>query len=92
MIHVIDKYYIDVEDTCYTVGRKSIAMRNGEETEVFKPMHYWGTLKMAVKDISELYRKDKLSESDVSLVEAIKIIQKADNVLENVLYRALGDK
>ena len=92
MIHIIENYYVDVNDDDYAVCIKKQVMRNGTETTVFKPVHYFGSLKGAVKDIGELYRRDKLSETDISLIEAIKILQTADNALESVLYRALGEK
>ncbi len=50
------------------------------------------TLKCAVKAANNQYRKELLQERDYTLEEAIKQLRNADEVLENVLYRALGDK
>lgn len=91
MIHVIENYYVDVDENCYIVCVKKRTQRNGEEADVFKNLHYFNNFKSAVKDIAKLYRRDKLSEKDMTLEDAIKALQTADNVLESVLYRAFGD-
>lgn len=92
MIHIIKDLYIDPEDQCYTLCRKKTGTRNGEAAEVYDRLGYYSTLKCAVKAANNQYRKELLQERDYTLEEAIKQLQKADDVLENVLYRALGDK
>ena len=52
----------------------------------------YSTLKWAVKAANSQYRKELLQQKDCTLEEAIKQLRKADEVLENVLYRAQGDK
>lgn len=90
MIHVIDCYYVDPAGLDYTVLRKKTGNRNGEEKEVYEPKGYYGSLKAAVKAVGNLYRKDVLNVQDYELEEAVRAIKKADDVLESVLYRALG--
>ena len=92
MIHIIKDLYVDPEDQCYTLCRKKTGTRNGEIAEVFDRLGYYSTLKCAVKAANSQYRRELLQEKDYTLTEAIKQLQKADEVLENVLYRALGDK
>ena len=92
MIHVIDCYYVDPAGLDYTVLRKKTGNRNGEEKEVYEPKGYYNSLKAAVKAVGKLCRKDLLSKQDYELDEAIKTLQTADDVLESVLYRALGEK
>lgn len=92
MIHVIDCYYVDSAGLDYTVLRKKTGNRNGEEKEVYEPKGYYNSLKAAVKTVGKLYRKDLLNKQDYELDEAIKVLQTADDVLESVLYRALGEK
>lgn len=90
MIHIIKDLYVDPEDLSYTLCRKKTAVRNGESTEVFDRLGYYSSLKCAVKAANNQYRKELLQQKDCTLEEAIKQLQKADDVLENVLYRALG--
>ncbi len=71
---------------------KKTGNRNGEEKEVYEPKGYYNSLKAAVKAVGKLYRKGLLSKQDYELDEAIKVLQTADDVLESVLYRALGEK
>ena len=98
MIHIMDDYYVDIDDNCYIVGKKKKAMRKNpdtgvqEETEVFKQLHYLGSMHSAVQDIAKMYRKDKLSGKEIELDEAIKIIHTADQDMKSVLYRALGEE
>lgn len=92
MIHIIKDLYVDPEDLSYTLCRKKTAVRNGESTEVYDRLGYYSSLKSAVKGANEQYRKELLQERDYTLEEAIKQLRKADDVLENVMYRALGDK
>ena len=98
MIHIIADYFVQPDETCYIVGKKKRAVRKNpdtgiqEETEIFKAIHYLGSMHSAVRDVQELYRKDKLSEMDMSLDEAVQVLQTADRDLKSVLYRALGEE
>lgn len=92
MIHIVKDLYVDPEDLSYTLCRKKTAVRNGESTEVYDRLGYYSSLKSAVKGANEQYRKELLQQKDCTLEEAIKQLRKADEVLDNVLYRALGDK
>lgn len=92
MIHIVKDLYVDPEDLSYTLCRKKTAVRNGESTEVYDRLGYYSSLKSAVKGANEQYRKELLQERDYTLEEAIKQLRKGDEILENVLYRALGDK
>lgn len=92
MIHIIKDLYVDPEELSYTLCRKKTGMRAGEEKEVFDRLGYYSSFKGAVKAAGNQYRREILQMKDYTLEEAIKALQKADDVLENVLYRALGDK
>lgn len=92
MIHIVDDFYVDVDELNYTVCRKSTGIRNGIEVDVYKPCGYYGTLRGAVKGVVEKNRRKMLAEKEVELVEAIKILKEADDMVENLLYRALSEK
>ena len=98
MIHIIADYYVSVEDNNYTVMKRKMAMRKNpetglqEETETYRPLHYLGSMRTAVEDIAKLYRRDKLQDGgDMTLKEAIKVLQMADKDMKSVLYRAIGE-
>lgn len=89
MIHIVDDYYIGVDEICYTVYQKKKAVRGGEQTEVVKPIHYFGTFDKAVMDVAELYRKRKLADLDGELREAIESLKTVNNELRDLL-QAVG--
>ena len=85
MIHIVDDYYVGADEVCYTVYQKKGAIREGKETEVVKPVHYFNSFEKAVMDAVELYRRRKLSGMDSELIEAVKALKTVNNELSHVL-------
>ena len=85
MIHIVSNYYVGADELCYTVYQKRKAVRDGEQTEVVKPIHYFGTFDKAVMDAVELYRRRKLADLDGELKEAIESLKTVNNELRDLL-------
>ena len=85
MIHIVGDYYVGADDLCYTVYQKKRAVREGKETEVVKPVHYFNSFEKAVMDAVELYRRCRLSGMDSELIEAVKALKTVNNELRDLL-------
>lgn len=71
MIHVTDKYAIRVDKFQYTSG---LIVKNKKGKEYLTNCRYFSKLTNAFKDIAERKVKDTLSDSDMSLKEAVETI------------------
>ena len=71
MIHVTDKYAIRVDKYQYTSG---LIVKNKKGKEHLTDCRYFSRLTNAFKDIAERKVKDTLSNSDMSLKEAVETI------------------
>lgn len=71
MIHVTDKYAIRVDKFQYTSG---LIVNNKKGEEHLTDCRYFSKLTNAFKDIAERKVKDTLSDSDMSLKEAVETI------------------
>lgn len=71
MIHVTDKYAIRVDKFQYTSG---LIVKNKKGEEHLTNCRYFSKITNAFKDIAERTVKDTLSDSDMSLKEAIETI------------------
>lgn len=71
MIHVTDKYAIRVDKFQYTSG---LIVKNKKGEEHLTDCRYFSKLTNAFKDIAERKVKDTLSDSDMSLKEAVETI------------------
>lgn len=71
MIHVTDKYAIRVDKFQYTSG---LIVKNKKGKEHLTNCRYFSKLTNAFKDIAERKVKDTLSDSDMSLKEAVETI------------------
>lgn len=71
MIHVTDKYAIRVDKFQYTSG---LIVKNKKGEEHLTNCRYFSKITNAFKDIAERKVKDTLSDSDMSLKEAVETI------------------
>ena len=71
MIHVTDKYAIRVDKFQYTSG---LIVKNKKSEEHLTDCRYFSKITNAFKDIAERKVKDTLSDSDMSLKEAVETI------------------
>ena len=71
MIHVTDKYAIRVDKFQYTSG---LIVKNKKGEEHLTDCRYFPKITNAFKDIAERKVKDTLSDSDMSLKEAVETI------------------
>lgn len=71
MIHVTDKYAIRVDKFQYTSG---LIVKNKKDEEHLTDCRYFSKITNAFKDIAERKVKDTLSDSDMSLKEAVETI------------------
>ena len=71
MIHVTDKYAIRVDKFQYTSG---LIVKNKKGEEHLTDCRYFSKITNAFKDIAERKVKDPLSDSDMSLKEAVETI------------------
>ena len=71
MIHVTDKYAIRVDKFQYTSG---LIVKNKKGEEHLTDCRYFSKIANAFKDIAERKVKDTLSDSDMSLKEAVETI------------------
>lgn len=71
IIHVTDKYAIRVDKFQYTSG---LIVKNKKGEEHLTDCRYFSKITNAFKDIAERKVKDTLSDSDMSLKEAVETI------------------
>lgn len=91
MIHVTDKYAIRVDKFQYTSG---LIVKNKKGEERLTDCRYFSKLTNAFKDIAERTVKDNLSDSDMSLKEAVETInsiysefdKKMDEVWDSITH------
>lgn len=91
MIHVTDKYAIRVDKFQYTSG---LIVKNKKGEEHLTDCRYFSKITNAFKDIAERKVKDTLSDSDMSLKEAIETIdsiysefdKKMDEVWDSITH------
>lgn len=78
MIKVTDKYYIEIDNACYTVYERKIA-QSGKNSgkELFQNPTYYGNLHMALDNIIRRMTVDELKSKDViELQDAVTAIEK----------------
>lgn len=91
MIHVTDKYAIRVDKFQYTSG---LIVKNKKGEEHLTDCRYFSKITNAFKDIAERKVKDTLSDSDMSLKEAVETIdsiysefdKKMDDVWDSITH------
>lgn len=91
MIHVTDKYAIRVDNFQYISG---LIRKDKKGRELLTECRYFSKITNAFKDIAERTVKDTLSDSDMSLKEAVETIdsiysefdKKMDDVWDSITH------
>lgn len=90
MIRVIENYVIDCKGTTYIVkvnlGRKD---KNGKDT--YRTIASVSTLENAIELISKARLNSKLADGEYSLDEAIRIVQRSNKELADLLEKAFKE-
>lgn len=83
MVRVNDRYGINVEENNYTVVQFLTAGKNAKNKgkEYFRSLAYCSTFTGAIEEIDKHMVRDKLSDGDMSLDEAVRTIQEAHREL-----------
>ena len=94
MIRLFDNWVIVVDPFCYIVAKetgKTRSKKTGEITPVYRNYGYYSTLDGALKGFSKIIRTQSLSDVDVDINGAIEIVQECDNMIANLINKAVGD-
>ena len=99
MIHVIDDYYINVEELNHTamldLHKKTKPDKiTGESKDTYKTIGYYGTPESAIIGIVKYRIKEKLKGAKVThtLEQAIKIIQESNKEVTELLEKCLKEE
>lgn len=88
MIRVNNDYIVDVDDMNFIAKEdkhKTITDKNGITKNVYYTIGYYGTLEGALDGIRRDMIKKNLTEGEVSLKEAIEVINKANYEFKEIL-------
>lgn len=88
MVKVTEKYYIKPDDNQYTLTEKKV---NNKGETVYQNLSYHTTLINAVRACMRLVQADELSKTDISLPEAIKVLDRLNKEFVDML-NLLGKK
>lgn len=93
MIHIEKDWYIDSDKYCYVLGRYlgKKESKDGKEVEVWADQKYYATLKKALAGYYRIKTKELLSEKDLEIYDAIKMLEKELNKIETLLINILKD-
>ena len=88
MIHLINDYYLDADNNCYTVG---IPKKNEYgKTFISKPKYYI-TLDRAISSTAELVLRDKISSGEIdTLNSALSELQNIKSELGRIINIAIN--
>jgi len=99
MIHVIDDYYINVEELNYTamldLHKKTKPDKiTGESKDTYKTIGYYSTPDNAIIGMVKYRMKEKLKGAKVThtLEQAIKIIQESNKEVTELLEKCLKEE
>ena len=88
MIKITDKYYIELDNACYTVYEKKIA-QSGKNAgqELFSNPTYYGDFHMALDNIIQRMTVDELKNEDViELKDAVVAMQELKEKIVAIAY------
>ena len=88
MIKVTDKYYIEIDNACYTVYERKIA-QSGKNSgkELFQNPTYYGNLHMALDNIIRRMTVDELkSKNVIELQDAVAAMQELKEKVVAIAY------
>ena len=88
MIKITEKYYIEVDTSCYTVyERKVVQSGKNAGNELFQNATFYGSFHMALDNIIQRMTSDELkSESIIELKDAVAKIQKLREEIMAIAY------
>lgn len=89
MIKVTAKYYIKPDDNQYTLTEKKV---NNEGKTTYANLSYHTTLTKAVGACMRLVQADELAKTDMSLPEAIKVLNRLNREFSDMLFDFMGSK
>lgn len=90
MIKLIDGYVIDVDPLNYTL-KKDTGKKDKKGNPIYRTFTYHGSVKQAIQACIDLIQRDKLSSDTFTLVEAINILNAAQNRFEQLLQKVIKE-
>lgn len=88
MIHLLDDYYVKLDDGTYRLFRLVKGKtKTGQPTETEKIIGYYGTLKNCLKRCASELLEDELKNKVVELNEAMKVLNNIEQKLERIFER-----
>lgn len=88
MIHLLDDYYVKLDDGTYRLFRLVKGKtKTGQPTETEKIIGYYGTLKNCLKRCASELLEDEIKNKVVELNEAMKVLNNIEQKLERVFER-----
>lgn len=92
MIHVEGDWYIDVDNNCFTLGKRYESTdKKGNKVYVLSKCTYHRDLKQAVYAYFDVKEKEVLKGKDLEIVDALKIVAdtylKLSEMLEQVFSK-----
>lgn len=92
MIHVKDKYYIDVKNGAYKVKRL-VGENKSNGKPLYKSLGDYGTLRGAISKLVIIMVEEKISESGViELNDAVRIIQRENREMREILKKIIVEE
>lgn len=87
MIHITEKYGIDVSDRCYVVGpiARQTNKKTGEEGEIITNGSYYPTFEGALRHVRRKIHMDAVRNTDGNLDAALAAIRVADERFAEVI-------
>ena len=91
MINLNYGYYIEIDRLNYTLKQnEKIIDKKGQEKEVTRIWGYFGNLRKLIERYMELCQKDMIADSDVSMMEYVEMVEKANEMAVQGLESVLG--
>ena len=88
MIHVEGDWYIDVDNNCFTLGKRYESTdKKGNPTYVLRNCTYHSDLKKAVYAYFEVKEKEVLIGRDIEITDALKIVAMTYSKLSEMLEK-----
>ncbi len=91
MIHIEGDWYIDVDSTCYTLGKRTESVdKKGNKVYVLNKCTYHRDLKQAVYAYFDVKEKEVLKGKDLEIVDALKIVADTYSKLSEMLEQVFS--
>lgn len=83
MIDLGQNYYIDADEYQYMIKKWTGYDKDG--TDVYKIMSYHSTIQMALESVMRKYQRQMISESTITLRDAIEEFDRINNDMRKIL-------